>query len=101
MRPNQSLSHEQSKTIAFRVSVEDYNKIHMLVEISGMVKQDYLLTRALDEVITVYPNVRIQKYLEKYLLEIAEELKRLKLDDEISKEIIEKLRIVLNVISQM
>ena len=101
MRPNQSLSHEQSKTVAFRVSVEDYNKIHMLVEISGMVKQDYLLARALDEAITVYPNVRIQKYLEKYLIEIAQELKRLKLDDEISKEIIEKLRIVLNVISQM
>ena len=101
MRPNQSLSHEQSKTVAFRVSVEDYNKIHMLVEISGMVKQDYLLARALDETITVYPNVRIQKYLEKYLIEIAQELKHLKLDDEISKEIIEKLRIVLNVISQM
>ena len=101
MRPNQSLSHEQSKTVAFRVSVEDYNKIHMLVEISGMVKQDYLLARALDEAITVYPNVRIQKYLEKYLIEIAQELKHLKLDDEISKEIIEKLRIVLNVISQM
>ena len=34
-------------------------------------------------------------------IEIAQELKRLKLDDEVSKEIIEKLRIVLNVISQM
>ena len=43
--------------------------------------------------------MRIQKYLEKYLLEIAQELKRLKLGDEVSKEIIEKLRIVLNVIS--
>ena len=27
--------------------------------------------RALDETITVYPNVRIQKCLEKYLIEIA------------------------------
>ena len=34
-------------------------------------------------------------------IEIAQELKRLKLDDEVSKEVIEKLRIVLNVISQM
>ena len=35
------------------------------------------------------------------LIEIARELKRLNLGDEVSKEIITKPRIVLNIISQM
>lgn len=50
----------------------------MRIEISGMVKQDYLLAKAPDKEITVYPNCRVQKYLEKYLTEVLDELKRLK-----------------------
>ena len=77
MKPKQSLSHNESKTIAFRVSLQDYTEITMRIEISGMLKQDYLIAKALDKEITVYPNCRVQKYLEKYLTEVLSELKRL------------------------
>lgn len=77
MKAKQSLAHKESKTIAFRVSPKDYDEITMLIEISGMVRQDYLLAKALDKKITVYPNSRVQKYLEKYLIEVLDELKRL------------------------
>ena len=78
MKAKQSLTHSDSKTIAFRVSPEDYAEITMRIEISGMLKQDYPLAKALDKEITVHPNCRVQKYLEKYLTEILTELKRLK-----------------------
>ena len=80
MKPKQSLSHNESKTIAFRVSPQDYTEITMRIEISGMVKQDYLIAKALDKEITVYPNCRVQKYLEKYLAEVLSELKGSKLN---------------------
>lgn len=101
MKPTQSLTHKESKTIAFRVSAEDYDNIQLLIDISGMVKQDYLLARALDREITVYPNVRIQKYLEKYLTEISAELKRLSPGDRIPVTIMEQLDIVLSFIKQL
>ena len=101
MRPAQSLTHKESKTIAFRVSAEDYDKIQMLIDISGMVKQDYLLSRALNREITVYPNIRIQKYLEKYLIEVAAELKQLNQSDCVSISTLEKLDALLAIIQQL
>lgn len=101
MRPTQSLTHKESKTIAFRVSGEVYDKIQLLIDISGMVKQDYLLARALDREITVYPNIRVQKYLEKYLTEISEELKRINPGDDVPSAIMEQLDIVLSFIKQL
>ena len=101
MKATQSLTHKESKTIAFRVSAEDYDKIQMLIDVSGMVKQDYLLSRALDREITVYPNIRIQKYLEKYLTEVAAELKQLNQDDCVPFSTLEKLDALLAIIQQL
>lgn len=101
MKPTQSLTHKESKTIAFRVSAEDYDNIQLLIDISGMVKQDYLLARALDREITVHPNIRVQKYLEKYLTEISEELKHINPGDDMSGAIMEQLNIVLSFIKQL
>ena len=67
----------RSKTGAFRCSQEEYDEIQMLSDLSGMTKQDYLLNRARQHEITVNPNIRVRKYLEQYLLEVRDELKRL------------------------
>ena len=49
----------------------------MQVKTSGMTKQDFITKRLLNEDIIVRPNIRIQMYLEKYLIELLDELKRL------------------------
>ena len=67
----------RSKTVAFRCSQEEYDEIQMLSDVSGMTKQDYLLARARQREVTVNPNVRVRKYLEQYLIEVRDELKRL------------------------
>ena len=101
MKPTQSLTHKESKTIAFRVSAEDYDKIQLLIDISGMVKQDYLLSRALGREIIVHPNIRIQKYLEKYLVEISTELERINPGDVIPPSITDTLNMLLSIIKQL
>ena len=67
----------RSKTVAFRCSQEEYDEIQMLSDVSGMTKQDYLLARARQREVTVHPNIRVQRYLEKYLVEVRDELQRL------------------------
>lgn len=67
----------RSKTVAFRCSPEEYDEIQMLSDVSGMTKQDYLLARARQREVTVNPNIRVRKYLEQYLIEVRDELKRL------------------------
>lgn len=64
-------------TIGFRVSPEEAYKIDMQVKTSGMTKQDFITKRLLNEEIIVRPNIRIQMYLEKYLIELLDELRRL------------------------
>ena len=67
----------RDKTVAFRVTQEEYDDISMRASISGMQKQDYLIARALEKEIVVHPNVRVKKYLAQYLIEIRDELQRL------------------------
>ena len=100
MRPKQSLSHDESKTIAFRVGPQDYAEIIMRIELSGMVKQDYLLAKALDKEITVYPNCRVQKYLEKYLTEVLDELRRLE-SVTANEPCLHKLEDLIDIISRL
>ena len=64
-------------TIGFRVSPEEDQKINMRVETSGLTKQEYIRHKLLNTDIMVYPNIRVQKYLEKYLIELTNELKRI------------------------
>lgn len=100
MKTENSVSHKNSVTIAFRVSREDYNEIKMLADLSGLVKQDYLLNRALNKEITVYPNIRIKKYLEQYLSEILKEIKNIETVDNYS-DIFKRLELLLDITERL
>lgn len=90
----------RSKTVAFRCSQEEYDEIQMLSDLSGMTKQDYLLSRARQHEITVNPNIRVRKYLEQYLLEVRDELKRLSRVSARS-DVLTKLSELLEIIEQL
>ncbi len=90
----------RNKTIAFRASESEYAQIQMLSDVSGMKKQDYLLSRALGKEIVVHPNVRVKKFLEQYLSEIHEELLRV-IAVSGEEDVIEKLSAILSVIEKL
>ncbi len=101
MRASQPLHHRTSKTVAFRVTPEEYNKIQMMADISGRSKQDYLRARLLEDDITVHPNIRARSYLEKYLIELTDELKRLDSAGNLSCETAEQIQVLLKFIAQL
>ena len=98
MKPLKQLSHTESITIAFRVSKEDAEQIQMLCEVSGLIKQDYLRKRALNEEFNIYPNSRVKKLLIKNLEEISLELKA---KDNPSPTTWKRLNLLLDIIEKM
>ena len=85
----------------FRVTPEEYDKIQMLADISGKSKQDYLRGKLLEDNITVYPNIRSRSYLEKYLIELTDELRRLDSAEDLSCETVEQIKALLKFIAQL
>lgn len=101
MKAENTLSHKESRTIAFRVSEEQYHMIQMMSDVSGMVKQDYLLSRVLQKEVIVTPNVRVKKYLEQYLREIAAELQRIGSGETLNSELIDRLTVLIDMMERL
>ena len=98
-----SLDHKQrwrSITVSFRVSPQEATTIDMMVKTSGMTKQDYCVKRLLCEDIIVHPNIRIQKYLQEYLITLTDELKRLEHIDQ-STDVLENIKYILFLINKL
>ena len=101
MRASQTMSHKASRTVAFRVTPEEYDRIQMMADISGKSKQDYLRDRLLENDITVYPNIRVRSFLEKYLKELTDELRRLNNAENLSQESAEQIEELLRFTAQL
>ncbi len=68
----------RSKTVSFRMSPEEVNLLDRLVNLSGYSKQDYIISRLLQHNIVVTGSPRTFKALRNQLLDIHNELTRLK-----------------------
>ena len=51
------------RTVAFRVPPAEADLLDMQVKTSGMLKQEFIIKRLMNEEIVIRPNIRIQKYL--------------------------------------
>lgn len=63
-------------TIGFRVTREQNAAIDELVAISGMTKQDYIVSRLTERSVIVTPNARVQQALARRMDRIYAELRR-------------------------
>ena len=90
----------RSISVSFRVSPQESDTINMMVLTSGLTKQDYCTKRLLCEDIVVQPNIRIQKYLRDYLVNLTEELKRLEQIDQ-STDVLENIKYLLELIAKL
>lgn len=77
----------RSKTVAFRMSPEEANLLDKLVAISGMTKQDYIISKLSDTTVKVVPSSRMQKGMEDAMLLIYRELLRITDTDSVSPEL--------------
>ena len=74
--------------------------LDMLVKTSGLTKQEYIIKRLTCEEIIVHPNIRVQKYLSAYLVELTKQLQRLERLEQ-KDDVLGNIQYLLELISKM
>ena len=84
----------RNKTVAFRVSPEEDAQIETFVKLSGLTKQDYIVSRLTDREIRVVGNPRVYKALKNQMADIYAELQRLTSVQEVMPDMLETLQMI-------
>lgn len=100
MKNKDNKNRWRNKTIAFRASPEEAYRLDMQAKTSGLTKQDYILKKLFNEEITVYPNIRIRKFLADYLDELINELKRLE-NINTESDVLDNIKYIIELIYKM
>lgn len=77
----------RSMTVSFRVSPEEAALIDTQVALSGMTKQDYILSRLVNREISITPSSRIHRALRDHMERVYRELRRIRDGSSISPEL--------------
>ena len=75
-------------TVAFRVSPEEDSQIETLVGLSGLTKQDYIMSRLLNRDVVVKGNPRVYKALRDTMGKVLAELQRIEAGETVDQELI-------------
>lgn len=84
----------RNKTVAFRVSPEEDERIETAVRLSGLTKQDYIVRRlqCLDAV--VQSNPRVYKALRNQLSAVLEELQRIASGEQVDDDLLDTIQLI-------
>ncbi len=82
----------RNKTVAFRMSPEEAEKLDRFVRISGLQKQEYLIRRVLHEEITVRASPRTYKMMRNELESVLTELRRIQGGELIDSDLLDMIR---------
>ena len=88
-------------TVAFRASEEENRLINEAVALSGLTKQEYIITKLQNRDVVVVGNPRVFKALKTKMNAIYEELNRIKEASEISDRLIETINLVASIYARM
>lgn len=64
------------KIVSFRCSEQENAALDVAVKLSGLTKQDYIISKVLNKDVIVQPNPRVYKALKDQLAAVLEELKK-------------------------
>jgi len=67
----------RNRTVAFRMSDAEADRLNQLVAISGLTKQDYITECLLDRKVVVKPSFRVYQKVHREVLKLYDELERL------------------------
>lgn len=88
----------RSKTVAFRVSPEEWEQIERYVQLSGLTKQDYITRRLTDKDVVVQGNPRVYKALRDNLADVLTELKRIESGGEVDDELLDLIEMIADIL---
>lgn len=102
MEPNlDPKGRKRNRTVSFRVSGEELELINSIVSVSGMTKQDYIVSRLNERDVVVYGNPRVYKALRTQMEQIYEELVRIRDASEMSEELMTLIQVIAKVMEGM
>ena len=84
-------------TIAFRVTKEMNEQINLMVAMSGLTKQEYIVSKLCDMEITFVPSPRALKALRDEMREVCKQLNRLRKGDNPSEHLLETCDLLADV----
>lgn len=84
----------RNKTVAFRVSPEESERIDKAVRLSGLTKQDYITRRLLCQDVVVQGNPRVYKALRNELAAVLAELQRIEEGNGMDMELLDTIELI-------
>lgn len=81
-------------TVAFRVSEEEAKQIDLMVALSGLKKQDYIVKCLLEHSFTVAASIRMRKAIEERAGPIVTELRRIRRAGDMPDELVESVETI-------
>ncbi len=84
----------RSKTIAFRVSPEENEQINIAVRLSGLTKQDFIISRMLNRDVVVHGNPRVYKALRNELAAVLDQLRHIEAGEGVDDELLDVIRLI-------
>lgn len=91
----------RNKTVAFRVSKEEWDLIESYVEVSGLTKQDYITKRLTCRDVIVVGNPKVYKGLKNQLEEVSGKLKEISGIKDMGGDFLELLSMIGNIMDRM
>lgn len=91
----------RSKVVALRMSPEENALLDRYVGLSGMSKQDYIISRVLMKDVVVQGNPRVYKALKNELAKVQEELRRIETGGKVDDELAELIKHIAGMMNQM
>ena len=91
----------RSKTVAFRVSPEEWEQIEHYVQLSGLTKQDYITRRLTNKEVVVQGNPRVYKALRNNLADVLMELKRIETGGEVNDELLDLIKMIADILGRL
>ena len=88
----------RNKTVAFRVSPEEWEQIERYVQLSGLTKQDYITRRLTNKEVVVQGNPRVYKALRNDLADVLTELQRIENGDEVNDELLDLIEMIADIL---
>jgi hypothetical protein len=91
----------RNKTVAFRVSPEEDEKIETAVKLSGLTKQDYITRRLLCQDVVVQGNPRVYRALREQFSAVLDELRRIEAGSGVDEELLDDIELIAVIMGGM
>jgi acid stress-induced BolA-like protein IbaG/YrbA len=91
----------RSLTVAFRASPEENEQINVAVSLSGLSKQDYIISKLLDRTIHVQGNCKVHRAVYDRLSEVLAELQRIQSGDQVNDELLDNISLITNLVDHL